>query len=292
MHYTGQTFRPPSEAYNPLLEVTVGCSHNQCTYCAMYKDVSFRKAPKEQILADLRELSAYADRIDRIFLVNGDPFVLDAEYLLEIAGWIHEYLPHVETITCYASIYNLKNKSPEDLKRLRGAGYNQLYIGIESAHDPTLKRIKKGCTQEDEYRELAKLEEAGMDWICMVMAGIAGKEDSFTHAEETAALLNKHQPRSVAPLTTTVHPNTELADEVLRGEFVPLTEGDILLEEIHLLEHLDLHPKALFFGIHAYNAAPVIGRFSEKEEMLAKLRAAYEGMSEEERNMRRQRYGY
>ncbi|MDD7362621.1 MAG: radical SAM protein [Peptoniphilus sp.] len=292
MHYTGQTFRPPREAYSPLLEVTVGCSYNQCTYCAMYKDVSYRRAPKEQILADLRELSRFKDRIDRIFLLNGDPFILDTEDLLEIADWIYEYLPNVETITCYASILDIKGKSVEDLKRLRAAGYNQLYVGIETAHDPTLARIKKGCTQEDEYRELSKLEEANIDWICMVMTGIAGKEDSFAHAEETAALLNKHQPLSVSPLTTSVHEGTELEEEVLRGEYIPLTEGDILLEEIHLLEHLDLKPRALFFGAHSYNTAPIIGRFSEKEEMLEKLRAVYASMTEEQKNARLKRYGY
>lgn len=292
MHYTGQTFRPPREAYSPLLEVTVGCSHNKCTYCSMYKDVSFRRAPKEQILADLQELSQFSDRIDRIFLLNGDPFILDTKYLLQLADWIHDYLPLVETITCYASIFDIKGKSVEDLKRLRKAGYDQLYIGIETAHDPTLKRIKKGCTQEDEYRELAKLEEADIDWICMVMTGIAGKEYSMIHAEETAALLNKHQPRSVAPLTTSVHPGTELELEMIRGEYVPLTEGEILLEEIHLLEHLELNDRALFFGGHAYNMAPVIGRFSEKEEMLEKLRAVYNSMSEGQRNARLRRTGY
>lgn len=292
MHYTGQTFRPPREAYSPLLEVTVGCSHNQCTYCSMYKDVSFRPAPKEQILADLQELSQFSDRIDRIFLLNGDPFILDTEYLLTLADWIHDYLPHVETITCYASIFDITRKSVEDLKRLRKAGYDQLYIGIETAHDPTLKRIKKGCTQEDEYRELAKLEEANIDWICMVMTGIAGKEYSFIHAEETAALLNKHQPRSVAPLTTSVHPGTELELEMMRGEYTPLSEGDILLEEIHLLEHLDLDDRVLFFGGHAYNMAPIVGRFSEKEEMLKKLRTVYDNMSETQRNARLRRTGY
>lgn len=292
MHYTGQTFRPPREAYSPLLEVTVGCSHNQCTYCSMYKDVSFRPAPKEQILADLQELSQFSDRIDRIFLLNGDPFILDTEYLLTLADWIHDYLPHVETITCYASIFDITRKSVEDLKRLRKAGYDQLYIGIETAHDPTLKRIKKGCTQEDEYRELAKLEEANIDWICMVMTGIAGKEDSFIHAEETAALLNKHQPRSVAPLTTSVHPGTELELEMMRGEYTPLSEGDILLEEIHLLEHLDLDDRVLFFGGHAYNMAPIVGRFSEKEEMLKKLHTVYDNMSEAQRNARLRRTGY
>lgn len=292
MHYTGKTFRPPREAYSPLLEVTVGCSYNQCTYCDMYKDVSFRKAPKEQVLADLQELSPYADRIDRIFLLNGDPFILDTDDLLEIAQWIYEYLPHVETITCYASIVDIKRKSVEDLKRLRKVGYNQLYIGIETAHDPTLKRIKKGCTQADQYRELSKLEEAGIDWICMVMAGIAGKEDSFAHAEETAALLNKHQPLSVAPLTTGVQPNTELEEEVRRGEFVPLTEGDILLEEIHFLEQLHLKPRAWFFGMHVYNTAPVSGRFSEKEAMLEKLRAVYNHMTEAQKNARLKRSGH
>lgn len=292
MHYTGQTFRPPREVYTPLLEVTVGCSYNQCTYCDMYKDVSFSKAPKEQIIADLKELSPFKEKIDRIFLVNGDPFILSAEELLEIADWIYEYLPYVKTISCYASIVDLKQKTVEELKHLRDAGYNQLYIGIETAHDPTLKRIKKGCTQADEYRELAKLEEAGIDWICMVMTGIAGKEDSFIHAEETAALLNTHQPLSVGPLTTTVQPGTELEAQMLRGEYTPLTEGDILLEEIHLLEHLDLRPRALFFGVHAYNTAPVIGRFSEKEEMLEKLRAVYDQMTEEQRGARLKRSGH
>jgi radical SAM superfamily enzyme YgiQ (UPF0313 family) len=210
MHYTGQIYRPPTEAYTPLLEVTAGCSYNRCAFCTMYRDTPFHVSSDEAVIEDLKELSRYAEKIHRLYLLNGDPFVLSAEKLLHIAGLIHTYLPDVETITCYCSIQDLKNKSREDLTALRKAGYNDLYIGIETGWEPALKMIHKGCDSADQYRELHKLKNAGMHYIAILMTGIAGKGNSKAHVEATAALLNETSPIGVGPMSTSVTPGSEL----------------------------------------------------------------------------------
>ncbi len=289
MHYTGQVYRPPTEASTPLLEVTAGCSYNRCAYCTMYDRTAFSISPEENIISDLEELSVFKDRIGRIYLLNGDPFILPADKLLRIADLIHEYLPNVITITCYASIRDIMNKTPEEMRKLREAGYNEVYIGIETAYQPALEMINKGCSNEDEYRELGKLKAAGMDYIAIIMNGIAGKGKSKEHVEATVKLLNETQPVGVGPMSTSVSPGSELEAMRDRGEYTELTEGEILEEEIALLEGLELDPEAFWFGSHVFNNVSVSGLFKKKEEMLARLRAGLDAMSEEERKSIRDR---
>ncbi|MBQ7895087.1 MAG: radical SAM protein, partial [Oscillospiraceae bacterium] len=146
MHFDGPTFRPPTENFTPLLQVTVGCSYNKCAFCSMYRCTQFHMSPEEEIIEDLKELAAKNNKVNRIFLLNGDPFVLSADKLLHISALIHRYLPRMCTITCYCSFVDLRNKSLEDLVALRKAGYNDLYIGIETGYEPALKLINKGYT--------------------------------------------------------------------------------------------------------------------------------------------------
>lgn len=131
---TGQVYRPPSEAFTPRLEVTIGCSHNKCAFCTMYRKTPFSVSPLCDVEEDLKELKKTGDKIPCIYLTNGDPFVLSAENLVEIAHLIRKYLPEVEVITCYTSIQNMKSKSLEDLKLLKSLGYDELYIGLETAY--------------------------------------------------------------------------------------------------------------------------------------------------------------
>ena len=192
MHQTGQIYRPPSEASVQRLEVTIGCSHNKCSFCTMYRKTPFRVAPLEDVEMDLKELHDRGEKITRIYLTNGDPFVLGTDRLVKIAELVHQYLPEVEVFTCYASIQNLKAKSLEDLKLLKSVGYDELYVGLETAYAPAVKLINKGFTVEEAYENIGKLKEAGMKYSALLMLGIGGKGHSKESVEATAALLNKY----------------------------------------------------------------------------------------------------
>lgn len=267
MHYTGQVYRHPMEAYTPLLEVTAGCSHNKCSFCTMYRETPFRVSPMEHIEEDLKELRSRESSVKRIFLVNGDAFVLSTEKLVTIAEKIKAYFPEIETITGYTSIKNLNSKSLEDLKRLKALKYNQVHIGLESAYDPAIKQMNKGFTQAEAYENLEKLTKAGIEWDALIMTGVAGKGKGKIHIEETAKLLNTFPPYMVSVMTTSVSEGSEL--EILRdrGEFVECTELEKLEEEKLLLKLLE-QEDGYFFGSHNYNLVPVSGPLKDKQEII------------------------
>lgn len=267
MHFTGQVYRHPMEANTQLLEVTAGCSHNKCTFCTMYRKTKFAVSPMAHVEEDLQELKRQGQPIKRLFLVNGEPFVLSTEKLVAIGEMINSYFPEIETITCYTSIKNLKNKSLEDLKRLRGLNYNQLHVGLESAYDPALEQMNKGFTQKEAYENIKKLAEAGIEWDAFVMVGIAGKGNSEINITQTAKLINTFPPYIVSVMPTSVTSGSEL--EVLRdqGAYVESTELEMLEEEKRLLELLQLED-CYFFGSHNYNTVPVSGHFKYKQEII------------------------
>lgn len=267
MHYTGQVYRHPMEAYTPLLEVTAGCSHNKCSFCTMYRETPFRVSPMEHIEEDLKELRSRESSVKRIFLVNGDAFVLSTEKLVTIAEKINAYFPEIETITGYTSIKNLNSKSLEDLKKLKALKYNQVHIGLESAYDPAIKQMNKGFTQAEAYENLEKLTKAGIEWDALIMTGVAGKGKGKIHIEETAKLLNTFPPYMVSVMTTSVSEGSEL--EILRdrGEFVECTELEKLEEEKLLLKLLE-QEDGYFFGSHNYNLVPVSGPLKDKQEII------------------------
>ena len=156
MHYDEKIYRPPQEANTLLLQVTSGCSHNECIYCSMYKGVKFKLSPIEEIKQDLKEFQMIYPQADRIHLLNGDPFCLSTGKLKEICNLILEYLPFVRTITMYTSIKNIMLKTLEELIELKELGINDLYIGLETGNEETLKDIKKGSTAQDALREMKK----------------------------------------------------------------------------------------------------------------------------------------
>ncbi|MCH4886423.1 radical SAM protein [Acidaminobacter sp. JC074] len=270
MHFTGQVYRHPIEARTPLLEVTAGCSHNKCTFCTMYRNTPFKLSPLSHVEEDLIEMKSMGVEIKRIFLVNGEPFILSTDKLVEISNLIHKYFPEIETITCYASVKSLKTKSLEDLKKLRKLKYNQLHIGLETAYDPALKQMNKGFTQAEAYENIKKLMDAGFEWDAIVMMGVAGKGMSDINVKETAKLLNELPPYLVSIMSTSVSVGSEL--EVLRdkGEFIEPTEREMLEEEKKLLELLDFED-AYFFGGHVFNLAPINGSLKIKEKIIKEI---------------------
>lgn len=267
MHYTGQVYRHPMEGYTPLLEVTVGCSHNKCAFCTMYRETPFRVSPLEHVKEDLEELKDYGSNIKRIYLVNADPFVLSTDKLTKIAEMIIEYFPEIETITCYTSIKNLKNKSLEDLKKLRALRFNDLHIGLETAYAPTLKMMNKGFTVEEAYEQLRKIKEAGFRYDALLMLGVAGRGNGEINTRENVKLLNEIQPYMVSIMPTSVIPGSELEKLCDEGEFIEPTELEMLEEEKLLIRLLKVDD-CYFFGSHNYNLVPISGDLNRDRDKI------------------------
>ncbi len=281
MRFTGEVYRHPMESNTPLLEVTIGCSHNECSFCTMYRKTPFKMSPIEHVREDLEELRSYNVKIPRIYLVNADPFVLSAEKLINIGEMINEYLPEIETITCYASIKNIMNKSVEDLKKLRALGYNDLHIGLETAYDPALKVMNKGFTNKDAYEQLGKLKEAGFRYDALLMLGVAGKGEALKHAEATIKLLSTYKPYMVSIMPTSVTPGSPLEEIADRGEYVELTEYEMLQEEIMILKELDVDDDCYFFGSHNFNLIPVSGRMRDRHAIVDHIETVMSTLSPE-----------
>lgn len=277
MHYTGPVYRPPPEADTPLLEITYGCSWNKCSFCTMYHGQKFGASPMEHIEEDLQELSRYYPReLKKIYVENGDAFTLPTHRLLEISDLIHEYFPEIETIACYASVRNIKHKSADELKRLRAAGYDCFYIGLETAYGPALEQMRKGYTQADEYDSLKKLEDAGISYNAIIMFGVAGKGNYRENAAETINLLNRFKPKMILTMSTAVQDGTPLKEMVESGEFEIPTEREMLDEELLYLENLEMDDDCLYFGAHIYNLSRITQYFKYKDDMIERFKRRVE----------------
>ena len=273
MQYEGTTYRPPPEADTPLLQVTVGCAHNQCTFCDMYRDVSFRRVPMDRIEADLKELQGIFPKADRIFLVNGDAFVLKTDTLKSIAQKIKRIFPECRTISMYASINDIKAKNDQELIELRNLGINDLYVGVESGWDKVLERINKGHTVAEAKTQLERLDKAGVRHIANLMLGVAGIGKGLDNARLTAQFLNQTLPSLVWVGTLAIFEGTALHAEMARGAFIPATELEILEEEKALIDAIELE-NVRFYGVHPTNTVRISGLLpQDKPKMMAAIDA-------------------
>ena len=276
MDHIGNIFRPPSEAESLLLQVTLGCSHNRCTYCAMYDDPAqkFRIKPLATVAADIAEAARYAARglaIRRIFLCDGDALILPTDHLAEILTMIRKQLPDVRRIGIYGDARSILRKSPAELARLQELGLGIVYHGAESGDDEVLARIVKGSTAAEAVASAARLREAGIRHSVMVMLGIGGRDLSRRHAEQTAALLTAMDPPFVGALTTTVVPGTPLAAAAADGTFV-LPDRWGLLAELRVLVADSRLSRCRFHANHASNYLPLsLNLPADRERGLAEL---------------------
>jgi radical SAM superfamily enzyme YgiQ (UPF0313 family) len=278
MQFEGTTFRPPVEADSMLLQVTVGCAHNQCTFCNMYDDVSFRAISLDQIELDLREYREVIPRAERVFLVNGDAFVLSAAQLKKIARLVVDYFPECKTITMYASIQNIRAKSDDDLRELKKCGINDLYVGIESGWDQVVSHLKKGHTVEEAKTALARLNDAGINHIAALMLGIAGRENGLENAKYTGAFFNETRPILIWAGTLAIFQGTPLAKEVETGVFTAASEIEILEEEKALIRSINLE-NIPFYGIHPTNTVPIYGMLPrDRKKMIDSIDLAISGL--------------
>lgn len=268
MNLTGTVYRPPYEANSLLLQVTLGCSHNKCTFCYMYPDVQFTVCPMEQIEADLDEAAQKVPNVRRVFLEHGDAFVLSADRLTEIAAAIHRRLPKVETIAMYASIQNIRHKTDAELRRLRDCGINGLDVGVESGLDAALQYMNKGHTAEEAREQLLRLTKAGYDYSFNTILGCGGAALWKENAEATAALINAVQPHLLFIGSLHAQPGCKLYQDMKDGIFQECTCGQLLDEQEHLLRLLDLKD-TFYFGSHPSNLVPMQGRLpAHKQDMI------------------------
>jgi radical SAM superfamily enzyme YgiQ (UPF0313 family) len=277
MRYNEPLFRPPSEADSFILQATLGCSWNACTYCAMYRGKRYQERPLHEVLADIAGAARYADQVRHVFVADGDPLGMNTErwetLLLALAG----AFPRLRRVSTYATARNLLEKSPQELRRLRELGLSLLYLGPESGDDETLLRIAKGAHAADHVEAAQKAKAAGMEQSLMFLLGAGGLERSEAHARASGRLASAMDPRFLSILTLTLVPGTPLAKLSEQGRFhlpgVPklLQELRWFIEETHLTA-------AVFRANHASNHLPIGGRLPrDREAILAAIDEALEG---------------
>lgn len=270
MKYTVPIFRPPVEANTLLLQVTVGCAHNSCRFCTMYRSVKFKAEKIHQIEQDLKEARRMYPGLNRIFLVNGDAFVLSANKLAQISEKIIEYFPEMETITMYASINNIKAKTDEELEMLRDLRINKLYIGLETGIADVVENINKGYTQEEAEKQLERLNKISIRHRSLLMLGVAGKDRGIENAEKTARFLNKVKPDLIWVGTLALFEGSEMLDDVKKGKFNQATEREILEEEKHLIEKLELE-NVPFYAVHPTNSTSIQGMLPQDKNRIKEM---------------------
>ncbi len=261
MDYIGQIFRPPSEAESLLLQISLGCSHNKCTYCAMYDnpDQGFRIKKWETIVADMDEAARWSRQhrpIHRVFLCDGDALILPQDFLEKVLTRLKEKIPTVRRVGIYGDARSILRKTPEQLGRLQELGLGIVYHGVESGDDDVLRQVNKGSTAAEAVESALRLREAGLRHSVMVMLGLAGHLNSLKHAEATARILTAMDPPFVGALTTTLVPGTPLFAQAEKGEF-QLPDPWGMLEELRIIIGESRFTRCRFHSNHASNHLPL-----------------------------------
>jgi radical SAM superfamily enzyme YgiQ (UPF0313 family) len=275
--YQGDIIRPPSEAFSLILQVTLGCSHNRCTFCGAYRDKSFQIKPLERIEQDLDFAAAWCRRHTTLFLADGDALALPHEFLITLLKRIREKLPWVRRVSSYATCQNIEAKTDAQLLAYRQLGLSRLYMGLESGHDPTLAAIAKGVDSEAMIAAGQRMRAAGIFVSVTCLLGIAGAAHSLEHAAATAMVLNRMQPHQIAVLTLMVLANTPLYRRMCDHRFTMPDQLQLFQELRCLLAGLGPH-RTQFHANHASNYFSLNGRLpKDREPMLATIDQALAG---------------
>ncbi len=277
MRYVGRIFRPPSEADALIVQATIGCSWNHCTYCDMYRDKSFAVRPLADTLEDIdRAAEAVGDDVEKLFVADGDAFVMDTRDWLAILERARRVFPRLRRVSCYAMARNVLAKSDDELRQLADAGLSLLYVGPESGDDATLKRIAKGDDFAAHVQAAERAHAAGMKLSVIALLGIAS-ERSDEHARKTAELVTRMDPAYFSALTVTVVPGTPLDRLAKRGRFeVPPVPN--LLAELRTMVALAAPTDAVFRTNHASNYLPLGGHLPrDRDRIVAVIGAALDG---------------
>jgi len=270
MKYEGDIIRPPSEAYSLLLQVTVGCSHNKCTFCPSFKDKRFRIKSLEEIEEDLIDASRLIRHVDRLFLCDGDALIIPQKRLLEILEAVQKHLPGVRRIGTYGNAKSILRKSVEELCELKEHGLGIVYLGIETGNEELLLKIRKGATYDQIVEAGRRVKEAGITLSATVLLGIGGIEKSMQHARDTARILTDVDPDFAGVLTVMVVPGTPLDEERKAGSFILPGTFD-LLKELCVILSSARFSNCFFTANHASNYLPIRARMPRDREKVIRL---------------------
>jgi radical SAM superfamily enzyme YgiQ (UPF0313 family) len=277
MTYDMPLYRPPSEADNLIVQATLGCSYNRCSFCAMYKSKSYRARPLEQVFAEIDRFAEMWPSAHRVFLADGDALTLPTATLAAIADKLAMRFPNLQRISAYATPSNLLRKTPEDLVLLRSKRLTLLYVGIESGSAEVLRRVAKGATPERIAEALGKARRADMKVSATVVLGIGGRRFAEDHAIDTAELINRAPPNYLSTLQL-ILPDEVAGEFVERwdGLFEPQDDEGILRENRLLLEHLDPPEPVIFRSNHASNCLALAGTLpKDRGRLVAEVESAF-----------------
>jgi radical SAM superfamily enzyme YgiQ (UPF0313 family) len=277
VRYVGSVYRPPSEADSYLLQVTIGCSHNECTYCAMYIEKKFSARPQADVLADVAEAGRRFPGTRRVFLLDGDAMTLSTARLVPVLEALNAAFPRLQRVGSYVNAVSVLSKSDADLARLRDLKLTIGYLGLETGDPVTAARIVKGATVDEEVEAVRRAQAAGIKMSVMVLLGVGGTARTKEHATATAEALTRMDPRFVSCLCVTPVPGTPMADEVARGDLVlPTPQGT--LDELRTIVEESRLTGAVFRSNHASNWLPLAGRLpADRERLLEAIDAAKRG---------------
>ena len=279
MRYYGAVYRPPSEAYSLIVQVTYGCSHNTCAFCSMYKEKRFALRPLDEVLEDFHIARQTYRHVDKVFLADGDALVRKASELYTILDTIRELFPECQRVTSYASPASIRIRTDEELQTLRAKGLTMVYMGLESGCDEVLKLMRKGHMSDEIVAMGQKVRRNGIALSVTAITGLGGPELLDQHAIETAKAFNAMNPEYIGMLTLMVEPGTPLYDWVRDGKFQLLTQPQVLRETRLLVENLD-SPGSVFRMNHASNYLVLKGTLNQdKEVMLRTIDAAEHDLS-------------
>ncbi|HOQ09838.1 MAG TPA: radical SAM protein [Syntrophomonadaceae bacterium] len=271
MRYEGNIFRPPSEARSYILQCTIGCTHNRCTFCAMYKDKKYRVRPLEEIKADIRMAKLYYYDVEKVFLADGDAIAMDTNELLEVLDMLYKTFPSLRHVGVYASPDVVLKKDMSELTALKAAGLTIAYLGVETGDEELLKDIRKGVTYDEMVEAGLRLRRAGIQLSVTVLLGLAGRTPkAVEHAKNTAKILNEMNPEYIGALTLMVVPRTELYRRMQRGEFELPGPFEILDEMRIMIENLEVQGSE-FRSNHASNYLPIKGRLPDDKQKILDL---------------------
>lgn len=268
--YDYPLYRPPSEGNSLIIQATLGCSHNKCSFCNMYKSKKFAIKPVEAIKKDIDYFRKNYAYVEKIFLADGDALILQTNDLVEILTYIKDIFPECNRVTLYGSPKSILLKTKEELEALKALGLSMIYMGVESGDEEVLEDINKGVSGKDLVKAAKKVKESGILLSVTVIAGIGGREKSKSHGIKTGEIITKMCPDYLGILTLMIEENTELYSKIMNKEFTILSDKEILEEIKILVENVNVEESIIFRCNHASNYVSLRGTFPKDKELILK----------------------
>lgn len=284
--YVGDVYRPPSEAYSLIVQATIGCTHNKCSFCKMFKEKRFQTRPTEDIIADFAWARKRYRSVPRIFLADANALCLKTDKLMPILTYIEETFPECERVTIYGRASDVLRKTEDELRQLREHGLTMVYIGAESGSDKVLEMCRKGETRQQLIDAVKRIEKVGIKASVTFISGLAGKDGWEDHAIQTGTMITEMNASYVSLLTLLVDPQAPMYEDIQSGRLKLLTPHEVLAETHLMLENANPEKTCIFRSNHASNYLSLKGDLpQDRDRFLAQIEAAMKntGMLKDER---------